>query len=106
MDLTSIPDHDVCKFLASRIRSERLRQGYSQVLMAEKSGIPLRTYKRIELMGTGTIQNLIVILRALGRVRAIEVLFPAPVPPRPTIMERANMIADVALKKRQSLRRG
>lgn len=88
--------------MASRIRSERTRQGFSQAVMAEKSGIALRTYKRIELTGAGSIQNLIVILRTLGRIRAVEVLFPPPAAnPRPTIVERTQMIAEAAQKKRK-----
>lgn len=72
-------------------------------MMAEKTGIALRTYKRIELTGTGSIQNLIIIMRTLGRIRAVEVLFPSPVSkPRPTIVERAKMIAKSAqIKRRQ-----
>jgi len=63
--------------------------------MAEKSGIALRTYKRIELTGTGSIKNLIVILRTLDRIRAIEILFPIPVTKsRLTIIERLQMIAE------------
>lgn len=101
MDLTSITNDEIGSFLASRIRSERLRKGYSQAVMAEKSGIALRTYKRIELTGTGSIQNLVVILRTLERIRAIEVLFPAPITkPRLTTIDRVMVIAEVAKKKR------
>lgn len=100
MNLASATNKEVCSFLASRIRSERLRQGYSQAEMAEKSGIALRTYKRIELTGTGTIQNLIVILRALERIRTVELLFPLPTAkPRLTLVDRAEIIAAAALMK-------
>ncbi|MDP1678911.1 MAG: helix-turn-helix transcriptional regulator [Candidatus Nitrotoga sp.] len=96
MDLISASNNEVCSFLASRIRSERLHQGYSQSTMADKAGIALRTYKRIELTGTGTIQNLIVILRTLERIRAIELLFPLSIKePRRTIIDRVQMIAYV-----------
>lgn len=97
MDLTSINDEAVCSFLASRIRAERQRLGYSQSLMAEKSGIPLRTYKRIELTGLGSIQNLIVILRTFERLTAIKLLIPIVEAPRLTIVERVQRIADEKL---------
>lgn len=102
MDLTSKSNKEVCVYLASRIRAERLRLGHSQVAMAAKAGIPLRTYKRIELTGRGSIDNLITILRMHDRIRAIEVLLPTPVAkPRPSIVERARQIAEAAkLKKR------
>lgn len=96
MDLTTVTDDEVCSFLASRIRSERLRQGYSQAVMAEKSGIALRTYKRIESTGTGSIQNLIVILRSVDRITAIKLLFPTPnTAPRLTLVERVQKIAEL-----------
>lgn len=100
MDLNS--NKEICSLLASRIRAERVRQGYSQDAIAEKSGIALRTYKRIELTGTGSIQNLIIILRTFGRIRVVELLFPASAAQlRPTVVERANMIAKTAQKKRR-----
>lgn len=100
MDLTSITNDKVCSFLASKIRSERLRQGYSQAIMAEKTGIPLRTYKRIESNGMGNIQNLIFILRALGRIEALKLLFPLPnIKPTTTIIARVQKIAENSRRK-------
>lgn len=101
MDLSSKSNKEVCIYLASRIRAERLRQGYSQATMSNKTGIPLRTYKRIELTGLGSIDNLVTILRTHDRIRAIEVLLPAPVAkPRPSIVERAMQIAEAAKQKK------
>ena len=100
MDLNNVTNDEVCSFLASRIRFERLRQGYSQALMAEKSGIALRTYKRIEQTGTGSIQNLVIILRTFERIAAIALLLPAPkATPRPTLIERVQKIAEIAQTK-------
>jgi len=95
MDLVTATDLEVCSFLASRIREERKKKGYSQTIMAKKSGIPLRTYKRIELTGNGSIQNLIVILRVLERIRAVEILFSQTKKiSRPSIVERVHKIAE------------
>lgn len=100
MDLTSITNTEVCSFLAARIRHERLRQGHTQATMARKSGIALRTYKRIELTGTGSIQNLIIILRTLDRIKAVGLLIPPPTEgTRISIFERINLIAEAAQKK-------
>lgn len=102
MDLTSIRNEEICLFLASQIRAERLRRGYSQVEMATKTGISLRTYKRIELRGTGSIQNLIIILRNMERISAVKLLFPSPVRIKyPSILERVENIADIAKKKKR-----
>lgn len=96
MDITSkTTNGEVCSFLASRIRHERQRQGYSQEVMAKKSGIPLRTYKRIELTGTGSIQNLIIILRTFERIRAVEILFPPPIQRPRTNVDRLQRVVDV-----------
>lgn len=102
MDLTKVTNDAVCSFLASRIRAERLRQGHSQTVMAKKSGIALRTYKRIEQTGTGSIQNLIIILRTLERITAITLLLPTPnTTPRPTLIERVQKIAEAEQTKRR-----
>jgi transcriptional regulator with XRE-family HTH domain len=98
MDLTSISDEGVSSYIASRIRAERQRLGFSQSLMAKKSGIPLRTYKRIELTGFGSIQNLILILRTFERLTAIKLLFPmTETTRRLTIVERVQRMADEKL---------
>jgi transcriptional regulator with XRE-family HTH domain len=100
MDLSSITDDEICAFLASQIRAERLRRGYSQATMANTSGIALRTYKRIELRGTGSIRNLIIIMRTLERITAVKLLFPQSIPnARLTIFERVQQIAEDARRK-------
>ncbi len=96
MDLNSANNDGVCSFLASAIRAERVRRGYSQAEMSKRSGIPLRTYKRIELTGTGTIQNLIVILRTFERITAVKLLLPWPeTTPRLGIVERVERLASI-----------
>lgn len=100
MDLTSLSNDEVCLYLASRIRSERIRQGLTQLSMSEKTGIALRTYKRIELTGAGSMQNLVIILRALDRITAIRILIPSTeLTHRPTILDRIQLIAEKNLEK-------
>ena len=94
MDLTAMRDDEICSYLASRIRAARLECKYSQEVMAHKSGIPLRTYKRIEATGTGSIQNLIAILRALHRLVGIQLLLPTHQPNRLSITERLQLVAE------------
>ncbi len=91
MDLTSSTIPEICSFLAARIRAARLDKKCSQKVMAEAAGIPLRTYKRIELKGNGSIKNLVQILRALGKIRGLEVLIPQP-SSRPTKIERVERV--------------
>lgn len=101
MDLTSLSNHEVSMFLAARIRADRLRQGYSQASLAKEAGIPVRTYKRIELTGDGSIENLILILRTLGRIRAVEVMFPSPSnKTHVSVVERMKLLAMTIQKNR------
>ncbi len=100
MDLRIATDKEVCSFLASRVRNARVQKGYSQAEMSIKSGIPLRTYKRIELTGNGSICNLIIILRTLERLKGIELLFPQPITePRLTNIDRVLAVRDASLQK-------
>jgi len=103
VDLTSLTEEQICMFIASRIRSARLDLGFSQPEMALKADIPLRTYKRFELSGKGTMVNLILVLRVLGKLRALEAIFPAPHKKlHVDIVERVRLIAVAAQRKRQN----
>ena len=75
-----IKDNDELKtYLASRIRFERQKKGYSQDKMASLAGISLRTYKRFEQNCNGGFDNFINILRAFDKVEALEEIFPIPI---------------------------
>ncbi len=92
--LRSANDREIARYLAMRVRGERVRNGYSQPAFAEKAGIALRTYKRFELTGVGNIETLIRILMALDHARGFFTLFPQPqVPARRTLMERLQAIS-------------
>jgi len=89
--LRSASDREIAKYLAMRVRSERVRHGYSQSSFAEKAGIPLRTYKRFELAGSGSIETLIRVLMALDHARGFFTLFPQPqLPAQKTLIERIH----------------
>jgi transcriptional regulator with XRE-family HTH domain len=80
------PEPQVCMLLAARVRRARVAGEESQADFAERAGVPLRTYKRFELDGKGTLLTFIQILRALGRTQYLTLIFPAPLPPpRPTV---------------------
>ncbi|KVN63214.1 hypothetical protein WT13_13365 [Burkholderia anthina] len=92
--LRSANDRDIAKYLAMRVRGERVRNGYSQSAFAEKAGIALRTYKRFELTGVGNIETLIRTLMALDHARGFFTLFPQPQVPAPrTLVERIQAIS-------------
>lgn len=73
-------DNDELKtYLASRIRFERNKKGYSQEKMASLAGVSTRTYKRFEQSCNGGFDNFINILRVFDRLETLEKVFPAPV---------------------------
>ena len=88
------PEPKVCEHLAAKVRKARLAGKESQAEFAGRAGISVRTYKRFELTGKATLENFIQILRALGRIRYLVLLFPAALPPpAPTVSDRVRAIA-------------
>ncbi|WP_144403609.1 MULTISPECIES: hypothetical protein [Caballeronia] len=95
--LRSATERDIAGYLAMRVRRERIRGGYSQPAFAEKAGIALRTYKRFELSGIGSIETLTRVLMAMGHARGFFTLFPQPMPAgQPTLAERIGAISKIA----------
>ena len=99
-DLASMSDEQICAYIASRLRGERIRLGHTQGDLAALAGIPLRTYVRLEANGKGNTVTLVAALRALNRVRAVEVLI-AP----PLASSSSNGVEAVADRIRQRVRR-
>ena len=82
MNIEEKSNKELCEFLASRIRSERVRKGHTQEAISSLAGISLRTYKRFEWTGRGNISNLIEVLRVFGKLRLIELIqSPSQTPP-------------------------
>lgn len=78
--LRSATEQEILEYLAMRVRAERYRSGLSQSAFAAKASIPLRTYKRFELSGAGSIETLVRIFIAMEHARGFFTLFPAPKP--------------------------
>lgn len=93
----------LCMFFSSRLRAERIRLNRSQLEMSKLCGIPLRTYKRLELSGKGTIENFIRTLVATDRVLALDLLFPDPPVKRINSMDRIAELAKAVKEKNEVL---
>jgi len=92
---------DICGFLAGRIRSERLRTGHTQEQMALKAGISLRTYKRFEQSGRGSVEQLIRMLMVFDRLKVLELFLPPPLASsRQSIVSRFEDLAKKASERR------
>jgi len=64
--------------LGGRLRRYRLQQNRTVAEIAEQSGLSPAAIERVEHGNNTTLDTLIRILRALGRVEALDAFLPAP----------------------------
>ena len=64
--------------LGRAVRDRRIAQGFSQLEISQRSGVPLRTWKRLEGQGEGSLRNLIQAAIALRCEDNLSLLFPMP----------------------------
>jgi len=64
--------------LGRTVRDRRIAQGLSQLEISERSGVPLRTWKRLEGQGEGSVRHLIQAAIALRCEDNLALLFPTP----------------------------
>ena|SRR5215469_13417195 len=85
---------EVCGYLATKVRVIRRRERESQEEFAARAGIPLRTYKRFETHGRGSLETFIQILRAIDRTHYLFMLFPQPGPAnvKPSLQQRLDQL--------------
>jgi transcriptional regulator with XRE-family HTH domain len=65
--------------LAERVRAERLRCNWKQSTLAERSGVSLPTVRRYERTGRTSLENLLKLCHALGRLDEFADLLEPPV---------------------------
>ena len=61
--------------IAERARAERIRHQYTQAELAERSGVPLSTYKRFEREGQIALESLAKVAIALRMESELNGLF-------------------------------
>ncbi|TGV08793.1 hypothetical protein E4695_05795 [Alcaligenaceae bacterium 429] len=59
-----------------RLRAERIRMGLTQADMADKALLPVRTYRRLETAGVGSVRVLLCALKACNRLKALQISLP------------------------------
>lgn len=78
MNLENMGNKEIRKELGRRLQRERLNQDITQATLAEQAGIARRTLVGAE-KGEGTsLETLIAILRALGRLGQLDNFLPEP----------------------------
>lgn len=85
------PERELSRYLATEVRRLRQDAGDSQRAFAERAGIPLRTYKRFEAHGEGSLETFLRALKTAGRAQYLLLIFPSrqPLklrPPRTSIL--------------------
>lgn len=71
--------HEVARLLAGRVRELRLARGWKQSTLAEHAGVSLPTLRRYERHGRTSVDHLLRICHALGRLDEVaEILKPPP----------------------------
>ena len=64
--------------LSARLRALRLRLGWKQATLAERSGVSLPTVRRFEGGGPITLANFLRLVHALGRLEDLADAFESP----------------------------
>jgi transcriptional regulator with XRE-family HTH domain len=76
-DLASV--EEIGQTLAQRLRGLRLQQSLPQAELAARAGVSVRALRNFELTGQATLETLLRIAQALGRVADLEAIFEAKV---------------------------
>ena len=71
------PD-EVERMLAQRVRERRLLAGWKQSTLAQRSGVTLASLKRFEYTGKVSLENLLRLCHALGRLDEFDQLLRPP----------------------------
>lgn len=77
-DLIFKTSQELQKILGTRVRQLRLSRNLDQRTTAEKAGISLRGYRRLELGSGSSVRTLVRVLKALDFLQGIEILAPEP----------------------------
>ncbi len=71
---------DTLREVGARLRAFRLQQNLTVFDLARRAGVAARTLGRAELGGNTNLETIIRVLRALGRLDALDAFLPEPLP--------------------------
>jgi transcriptional regulator with XRE-family HTH domain len=91
--------------LGARLRALRVQQNLTTTDLAAQAGVSARTDARAETGASTTLENIVKILRPLGRIEALESFLPAPLISPLQLVERAGKPRQRAYAPRPSRRR-
>lgn len=88
---------EVASDLGGRIKALRLARNWRRATLAERAGVGLSTVQRFETTGHITIDNLLKLADALGRLHELEQL---SMPPKARSIAELERSTDAPLPKR------
>jgi len=92
---------EVARVLAHRAKEVRLFQGWTQATLARRAGVTLASYRRFEATGKSSLELILKVAHALGRLDEFAVLL-AP-PPASSIEELAARTAPSIPKRKRGV---
>ena len=78
MTITQLSEPEILAELGRRLRRYRLQQNLTQAAVANAAGVGTRTVRNVESGGDTQLSTLLRILRALGRLDALDAFLPKP----------------------------
>jgi len=76
MNFTAMSNKAVLEDLGRRIQRERLNQDITQVALAERAGVARKVVQQVESGHGCTLESLIRLLRALGKLDQLDMFLP------------------------------
>ncbi len=73
-DLYLLSDGAILKQIGEKLKATRLKQNITQQSLADSSGVPLSTLRRIENTGSGSVESLLRLMRELGMLEMLQPL--------------------------------
>lgn len=90
MDNSMKTPEELQKHLGERLRALRISQNFSQVELASKANISLKTLRNLEHGGGSSVETLVRTLKALDQADALDLLAPIPTVSPMAILRNAN----------------
>ena len=78
MGIAESSDKDAMALIGARIQRERLNQNLTQEKLSESAGVGVRTVRYLEAGRQTTVETLIRVLRALGKLDTLDAFLPEP----------------------------
>jgi len=89
---------DVARVLADRAKALRLARGWTQPTLAHRAGVTTASYRRFETTGKASLELVLKVAHALGRLDGFTNLLKPP--PASSIDELAARTASAPKRKR------